>query len=185
MPPCSALGSAARDTVTKPRPHGPWPAACFVPGEGGPHGVGAIPQPVGLRGADPGRGGCSVSSPTGLGSQNKGCGANWQRLGALGHHQLLAVRFAPLEFGGCSHRGPAAPGPPQLLQADIKAKKAGTGRIGPSLALGDAGTGQAGAGKGAPQAQRPSQLAAHSATPFQPARFFFFFPSRQTRGEAG
>uniref|UniRef100_A0A8C0HKK0 Heat shock protein family B (small) member 1 n=1 Tax=Buteo japonicus TaxID=224669 RepID=A0A8C0HKK0_9AVES len=81
-PPHSSLGSSARDTVTKPRPCGTRPAARFVPGEGGVRTAwGAIPQPAGFRGAAPGRGGCSVSSPAGLGSQNEGCGAKTRAMG--------------------------------------------------------------------------------------------------------
>uniref|UniRef100_A0A8C3KR79 Heat shock protein family B (small) member 1 n=1 Tax=Calidris pygmaea TaxID=425635 RepID=A0A8C3KR79_9CHAR len=86
-------------------------------------------------------------------------------VGPLGHRRLLAPQVAPLEFGGCSWRGPAAhgrPSPPSCSRLILKAKKTRTGRISPSPVSGEAGIWWAGTGKGTPRPRGPSQLLAPS-----------------------
>lgn len=78
---------------------------------------------------------------------------------------------------GCSVSSPTGSGSPNY----IKATKTRTGRISPSPASGDAGIWRAGAGKGAPRAQRPSRLTAHPAGPFQPAWVYFSFQANMRR----
>lgn len=166
--------------MTKPRPCGTRPAACFVPGEGGPHGVGAIPQPAGFRGAAPGRGGCSVSSP-GLRGQNEGYGAKMRAMGPAGGRWVTLATASswyrtllPLNLGDAPGGVPLplVPPTPSCSRLILRQRKPGQAGSAPL------GMWWAGAGMGAPRARRPSQLTAHPAGPFQPSHFFFFLPGK-------
>lgn len=152
---------------------------------GRPHGVGAIPQPAGFRGAAPGRGGCSVSSP-GLWGQNEGCGAKMRAMGPAGGGWVALATASswygtllPLNLGDAPGGAPLPLVPPTPSCSRLILRQRKPGQAG-SAPLGMWG---AGAGMGAPRARKPSQLTAHPAGPFQPSRIFF--SSRQTRGEAG
>lgn len=165
--------------MTKPRPCGARPAACFVPGEGGVRtGWGQFPSQQDSGVQPQGEAGAQSPAP--------GCGAKMRAMGPAGGGWVALATASswygtllPLNLGDAPGGAPLPLVPPTPSCSRLILRQRKPGQAG-SAPLGMWG---AGAGMGAPQARKPSQLTAHPAGPFQPSRIFF--SSRQTRGEAG